>query len=305
MSADLSAASRKQADSVDLASVAVCSLIWGTTWFVITLQLGVVPPVVSIVYRFALAALLLFGWLLATRQPMRLTRAQHLAVFGQGLFTFAFDYSLVYLAEERVASAVVAVMFAGLAFANIVLFRAILGQKAGRGAWIGAAMGVAGVAAMSAAELVRTEMDPRAALGLALALLGVITAAIGNLFAWRAQRDGAPLGAATAWAMAYGAGVLALYLLVSRTPWSIELTPGYLGSLVYLSVLGSVVSFVIYFGLARRRGYTIASYVGALTPPVAMLVSVVLEGAKFGFAAFAGVALVRGGQMLLIRSKSG
>jgi drug/metabolite transporter (DMT)-like permease len=139
----------------DLASIAFCSLTWGTTWFVITLQLGTVPPVVSVVYRFALAAMLLFGWLILRGEPIRLNRAQHVAAAGQGLFTFALDYSLVYLAEERVASAVVAVMFAGLAFANLVLFRAILGQKAGRGAWIGAALGVAGVAVMSAAELAR------------------------------------------------------------------------------------------------------------------------------------------------------
>jgi drug/metabolite transporter (DMT)-like permease len=289
----------------DLAAIAICSLIWGTTWFVITLQLGVVPTAVSIVYRFALAALLLFGWLAATRQPIRLTSAQHVAVFGQGLFTFALDYSFVYLAEERVNSAVVAVMFAGLAFANLVLFRALLGQKAGRGAWIGAALGVVGVAVMSGAELLRTEMNPRVATGLVLALVGVGTAAVGNLCAWKGQKAGAPLGAQTAWAMGYGAALVTGYVLVSGTPWRIELTPEYLGSLLYLSVVGSVISFLVYFGLARRRGYTLASYIGALTPPTAMLVSVVFEGARFGLAAFAGLALVLFGQLLLIRSNSG
>lgn len=289
----------------DLASIAFCSLTWGTTWFVITLQLGTVPPVVSVVYRFALAAMLLFGWLILRGEPIRLNRAQHVAAAGQGLFTFALDYSLVYLAEERVASAVVAVMFAGLAFANIVLFRAVLGQKAGRGAWIGAALGVVGVAVMSAAELARTEMDPRTVVGLVLALVGVGTAAIGNLFAWRGQQIGSPLGAAMAWSMAYGVLALVGYLLVTGERWSIELTAEYLGSLLYLAVFGSVLAFLVYFALARRRGYTIASYIGALTPPTAMLMSVVFEGARFGFAAFAGVALVLGGQVLLIRSKSG
>ena len=285
--------------------MAICSLIWGTTWFAITLQLGVVPPVVSIVYRFSLAAAVLFGWLLLRRQPLRLTRAQHLSVFGQGLFTFALDYSLVYMAEERVASAVVAVMFAGLAFATLVLFRFTLGQRAGRAAWVGAALGVAGVALMSAAELARTEMDPRTAVGLGLALTGVACAAVGNLCAWRAQQQGAPLGAATAWSMAYGAGVLVLAALLTRADWSIEPTAAYIGSLLYLTLFGSVLAFFIYFGLARRRGYAVAAYIGALTPPVAMAVSVVLEGARFGFAAFAGVGLVLVGQALLIRSKSG
>jgi drug/metabolite transporter (DMT)-like permease len=288
----------------DLAAIAVCSLIWGTTWFVITLQLGTVPPVVSIVYRFTLAAVLLFGWLAATRQPIALTRPQHLAVFGQGLFTFAIDYSCVYLAEQRIASAAVAVMFAGLAFVTLVSFRAVLGQKAGPGAWAGAALGVVGVGVMSAAELLRTDLDPRAVAGIALALVGVGAAAVGNLCAWRAQKEGAPVGAATAWAMAYGAAALTLYLLAARETWTIELTAGYLGSLLYLTVFGSVLAFVVYFQLARRRGYAVASYIAALTPPIAMLVSVVFEGARYGLTAFAGLALVLAGQALLIRSKS-
>ncbi len=49
-------------------------LIWGTTWIAITWQLGLVPPEVSIVYRFALAALVLFAGLLITGRLQRLDR---------------------------------------------------------------------------------------------------------------------------------------------------------------------------------------------------------------------------------------
>ena len=38
---------------LDLAAVAICALAWGTTWFTITLQLGVVDPVVSLVLAYA------------------------------------------------------------------------------------------------------------------------------------------------------------------------------------------------------------------------------------------------------------
>ena len=50
--------------SFAFAAIAVCALIWGTTWFAITLQLGPIDPVVSIVWRFGLAALVLFGFCL-------------------------------------------------------------------------------------------------------------------------------------------------------------------------------------------------------------------------------------------------
>jgi drug/metabolite transporter (DMT)-like permease len=42
----------------------IASLIWGSTFFAITLQLGEVPPAVSVVYRFALASMALFAFCL-------------------------------------------------------------------------------------------------------------------------------------------------------------------------------------------------------------------------------------------------
>ena len=61
MSAEMDAPARVKpaAQWLDLIAIIVCTLAWGTTWFAITLQLGVVDPVISITYRFALAAALL------------------------------------------------------------------------------------------------------------------------------------------------------------------------------------------------------------------------------------------------------
>jgi hypothetical protein len=40
----------------------VTVLIWGSTWLAIEFQLGVVPPEVSVFYRYLLASGILFGW---------------------------------------------------------------------------------------------------------------------------------------------------------------------------------------------------------------------------------------------------
>jgi drug/metabolite transporter (DMT)-like permease len=288
---------------LDVASVAICSLIWGTTWFAITKQFGVVPAPVSIAYRFGLASLLLFAWLLVTRRKVRLTGRQHLSVFAQGFFTFGINYACVYFAEERIVSAVVAVAFAGLAFLNIVLFRVALGQRATRNTWGAAALGLLGVAVLSFSELARAHMDARAWAGLGFALAGVVGAACGNFFAYKSQHQGVEIGANTAWGMAYGAGLVGLYALVTGEPWRFDFSVGYVGSLLYLAVFGSVAAFVLYFGVARRRGYTFASYISAITPLLAMGVSAVFEHAHWGPAAFVGVALVIAGQVLLIRTR--
>lgn len=288
---------------LDLAAIAICTLAWGTTWFAITLQLGVVDPVVSIVYRFALAAVLLFAWCVLRKQSLALTRAQHLAAFGVGLFTFAIDYAFVYWAEERVTSAVVAVVFAALAFVNLAVFRVVFGQRAPAVAWAAAGLGIAGVALLSWEEIVTAQMGQRALFGVGLTFAGVLAAAAGNVYARRAELVGVGVAPLTGWAMFYGSALLALFAVATGRVWSFEPSWSYVLSLLHLSVVGSVIAFLLYYGLARRRGYATASYIAALTPPLAMLISSVFEAKTWGGLALGGIALVVAGQWLLLRVK--
>ena len=291
-----------RATLLGLGGVLICAMIWGTTWYAITLQLGTVPPLASIVWRFGLASALLFVGCLIARQPLRLTRAQHLAALGQGAFAFSISYSFTYASEAHVASAIVAVTFASLTFINLVLFRLAAGQKAVAASWGGAILGLLGVVVLSGSEVLSAGFDPRAALGVGLALVAVTASAFGNFFAWKGQNHGSAAIPSTAWAMAYGTGLLALYGLATGVEFTIDPTVTYVGSLLYLSVFGSVIAFGLYFTIARTIGYAMASYVSALTPPVAMLVSVLFEGAHFGWSALAGLLLVLSGQALMIRA---
>jgi len=74
----------------------VCSFVWGTTWLTIKLQLGTVPPEVSVVYRFALASLVLFGWCVATRVSLRFDLRTHASLALLGLLQYGANYVLVY-----------------------------------------------------------------------------------------------------------------------------------------------------------------------------------------------------------------
>ena len=285
-----------------IGGVIVCALIWGTTWYAITLQLGAVPPLASIVWRFGLASALLFLGCLIARQNIRLSRAQHLAALGQGAFAFSISYSFTYASESHVASAIVAVTFAALTFINLVLFRLLAGQRAAAASWGGALLGLVGVAVLSGGEVLSAGFDGRAALGVGLALIATTASAFGNFFAWKGQQKGSAAIPSTAWAMAYGTGLLVIYGLATGVEFTIDPTPTYIGSLLYLSIFGSVIAFGLYFTIARVIGYAMASYISALTPPIAMLVSVLFEDARFGWPAAVGLLLVLSGQALLIRA---
>ena len=295
-------ATAKRPLAADIASLLVCTVIWSTTWWAIKLQLDGPPPLESVVYRFALASLLLFLWAGFSRRSLALTRRQHLEAAGQGLFNFSIQYGLVYLAERSVSSGAMAVIFAGTPFVNLIIFRLFRGQRARSAAWIAAGLGLAGVAVLSLAQA-HAATGSGAVLGVVLALVGVVASSVGNLFADRAHEAGSSLVSSTAWAMAYGTGFLTLYVVASGEPWRFDPSLRYAGSLLYLAGFGSVAAFLTYYALARRSGYALASYIAALTPPAAMAISSVTEGTRWGAGALAGLGMVLAGQALLIRRK--
>lgn len=288
---------------LDVAAILICTLAWGTTWYAITLQLGVVDPVISVIYRFTLAAVLLFAWCVVRGESLVLTTAQHAAAFGVGVSTFTINYALVYLAEQWVTSAVVAIVFAAMAFMNLIGFRIAFGQRASLLAWVAALLGIAGIFLLSWDEVMSANFDTLAMTGIGLTLLGVAASVVGNIYARRGELAGSTVAASTGWAMGYGAGVLAIFALITGKPWEFEFTPAYIGSLLHLSLIGSVIAFLLYYGLARRRGYALASYISALAPLVAMVVSTLFEGKSWGVLALGGVTLVLFGQFLLLRSR--
>lgn len=303
MSAQIDSAALARTGWLDVLAIVVCTAAWGTTWYAITLQLGVVDPVVSVVYRFALAGVIILLWSLTRGQSLALTPTQHLWACLTGLAAFALNYPLVYIAEQWVTSAVVAVVYAAMAFANLAAFRLSFGQRASPQAWFASALGIAGVALMSWSELMDRDLDASTLWGLGLAAAGVIAAVTGNVFARRGEQVETPLIVSTGWAMLYGALALFVFCLLSERTFTFEWSLRYVASLAYLALIGSVVAFLFYYALARRRGFAVASYVPALVPIVAMAVSSLLEAKNWGALAFAGVGLVLLGQWLLLRTR--
>jgi drug/metabolite transporter (DMT)-like permease len=120
-------------------------LIWGSTWLAITFQFGSVPPAVSVVYRFLLASLILFAWCKVKGLRLRFSRNEHYWMLLQGVLLFGINYLCVYLAETRVTSALVAVVFSLVVFLNIAGTRIFFGTPVKRATLLGAVLGVSGI----------------------------------------------------------------------------------------------------------------------------------------------------------------
>ncbi|MDH3533160.1 MAG: EamA family transporter, partial [Gammaproteobacteria bacterium] len=80
-------------------------LIWGSTWFAIEFQLGTVAPEVSIVYRYIVASLLLFGWSRYRGLSLAFGLRQHGWFMLLGVLLFGLNYVLAYRAQIHITSA--------------------------------------------------------------------------------------------------------------------------------------------------------------------------------------------------------
>ena len=259
----------------------VSTLIWGSTWFVIRFQLGVVAPETSVAYRFSLAAMLLLSFCVVRGVRLRYTAREHALMAAQGAFMFAGNYVLIYHSERFLASGLVAVVFSIIVIFNIIGMRVFFAQPIQFEMVAGAVSGVVGVALLFWPELARFEGGTQEALGLVLAVVATLIASIGNLLAAHNHRIGLPIQASTGFGMLYGALMVVAWVFISGAPWTFETTPGYLLSLAYLAVFGSVVAFVAYLTLAGDIGADRAAYVGVVTPVVALALSTVLEGYRW------------------------
>jgi len=84
--------------------------------------------------------------------------------------------------------------------------------------------------------------------------------------------------------------------------WSFDASVGYIASLAFLAVFGSIVAFLAYLTLLKKAGAGPASYTSVVTPVVAMLFSTLFEGYRWSLPGVIGVALAVAGNVLVLRA---
>jgi drug/metabolite transporter (DMT)-like permease len=276
-------------------------LIWGTTWIALKLQLGEVAIPVSIVYRFGLAALILFAMLAISRKLQPVNRRGHLICLAQGLCLFCVNFMCFCTASQWIPSGLIAVVFSTATLWNALNARIFFKQKIARNVITGGAVGLVGLACMFWPELSGHSASPETLLGLALALLGTLCFSAGNMLSSLQQKAGLRPLTTNAYGMLYGAAMLSAYCVVSGTPFTFEWNARYVGSLLYLVIPGSVIGFTAYLTLVGRMGPERAAYCTVLFPVVALNVSAYAEGYQWTTPALMGLVLVMLGNVLVFR----
>jgi len=280
---------------------AIPTLIWGSTFFVIKFQLGVVSPGWSVCYRFILAGLILLLYSKIRSLNLSFNIKEHLWMLMQGAFLFCLNYLLVYIAEEVLISALVAIAFAGIIFLNIFFGKILLNKPINGKVFIGAIIGLIGTIILFGRELGTIKLSELPLFHLILCFTSVVIASLGNITSARNQSHGLPVIQTNAFGMLYGGILVGIITLASGNAPTFDFQFPYVASLIYLSVLGSIIAFSTYLTLVGRIGADRAAYVLVILPLISVILSILFEGYSIAWTVFIGLALIISGNVMVIR----
>lgn len=276
-------------------------VIWGSTWLAIEYQLGVVEPEVSIAYRYAAAALVLFAWCRFRGLSLRFSVKEHAYFVLLGLLLFCLNYIFAYRAQVHITSALAAIAFSTMLWMNIILSRIFFGTQVTVYVLAGALLGIVGIVVLFAPQIESIAVTDSMFFGSVLALGGALTASFGNMLSQSAQKRRLPVIETNTWGMFYGAILTSFVALASGHEFNFDATFTYISSLAYLAIFGSVIAFGAYLTLLGRIGAHKAGYVTVMFPVVAVILSVVFEGMRLTGTIVTGAALVLLGNLLILK----
>jgi drug/metabolite transporter (DMT)-like permease len=283
---------------------AIVTLIWGSTWLVIRDQVSSVPPSWSVTYRFLVAGLAMLVLALIKRDRFALDARGWAFAAAIGLSQFVLNFNFVYRAEEHITSGIVAVVFALLLVPNAVFSRIFLGQRMGRQLLVGSAVAMAGIALLFLHEARLSPNGPgETMLGIGLTLSAILCASSANILQATKTAKRYPMFQTLAAAMLIGTAIDAVAAYTLSGPPVIEWRTGYIGGILYLGLLGSALTFPLYFTVIRTIGPAKAAYSSVIVPVIAMLLSTLFEGYRWSLLAACGSVLAGVGLVIALRAR--
>jgi drug/metabolite transporter (DMT)-like permease len=282
------------------AMFALLCLIWGSTWLVIKVGYGGLGPFNIAALRFLLASAVMAVLVPVLRASWPRGREEWTVVLVVGAFLFAADYGLIYWAEQWLDSGLTAVLFAVLPILTAVAAHVYLpGEPLTARRITGAFVAFIGVAL-----LFRDSMRFDAALvwPMAAIVASAACAAIASVFA---KRHGAGLhpAALNAPAMMVGALLLTAASLAAGDGFTLPRDATGWWAVAYLAVLGSVVTFLIFFRLLKTWEVTTMSYIAIITPVIALGLGWLLRGERITSWMMGGGVLVLAGVALAVTAQ--
>ncbi len=271
-------------------AIGVLCLIWGTTWAVIQIGLRGIPPFTGVSLRFALAAVVLLTFAFSMGIKLGRTRRERLLWLGNGIFSFVISYGVVYWAEQWVPSSLASVLFATYPFFVAVISHFVLSaEPLSLREVMGILLGFGGVVIIFSEDFTLLG-GPRVLTAAAVMLVSPLAAAVGSVAVKRWGHGIHPISL-TAMPMALTAAVMGAVAFGTERERVFTWDAISIGALLYLAILGSAVTFTLYYWLLSHLPVKQLALITYLIPVVAVMVGV-LRGEPLTLYVLSGAAVV-------------
>lgn len=271
-------------------------LIWSTTPLAIKMGGSSLAPMASLSLRIMIAFLVgsalcvVFGVKgLNIRKNGFLYLAASISLFP--------NMALVYFATEYVSSGLISLLFGLSPFTMALLAKPILGDGVlNRRQFLAICVAVAGLLMIFFDP---TAMAGDAYIGILLMLLSNIVFAVSALFVKKLNRQHSidPVEQ-TLGAMAFALpGLLITWLLIVGYEPIVFDTQS-LVSLLYLSLLGSLVGFVAYYFILKQLDMSVVALIPLITPVLAIILGAILADETISLGILAGAACILCGLLI-------
>jgi drug/metabolite transporter (DMT)-like permease len=278
--------------------------IWGSTWLGIKLGLRDLPPLTFAGIRFALAAVLLGAVVRLRQRPVPDLTADDWGVLAYtGFLSITVNYALVFWGEQYISSGLAALLSATVPLFGFPIAHWYLAAEPLTWRKVaGAILGLIGVAIVFSGELgIGGPRSLWASAGIVVAALA--TAHAGVLVKHRATHIEPSVLAGVQ--MAGGCiPLLVAGVALEGNPLAFRWTPLAFASLAYLTILGSVIAFMMYYWLIRHTAVSGVLMIPLVTPLIAVLFGVLFGGETIGWhTALGGSAIIAGVALAVVNKQ--
>jgi drug/metabolite transporter (DMT)-like permease len=269
----------------------ILCLIWGTTWFFIAVGLKFLPPFTFSAARFILAVLILACIIFIKKIPLPKTSKEWKLILLTGFLQFSINYSTVFWGEQYISSGLAAVLQAmitvfGLALAWIHLPN----ERITKLKIFAVVLGVIGVATIFIEQLQINNWWAFA--GCVAIVIGAYAAAQASVLI-KAKGGGIHPASLVFSQMSFGVLPVIVYALVREgNPLSFNWTWAAFGCILYLTLLGTIAAFWLYYWLLSKIESTKAMMISLVTPLIAVIIGAIFLGEKLPPQTFLGGVLI-------------